>query len=449
MAPAAYLLYARIMAHDPADPGWPDRDRFVLSAGHGSALLYSVLHLAASTCRWRSCDASASGAAATPGHPERGPETPGVETTTGPLGQGFANGVGMAMAQRFLRERYGAELMDHRIYGICSDGDLMEGVGSEAASLAGHLGLGRLVYIYDDNRITIDGPTDLSFSSEDVEARFRAYGWQTLSVEDANDLAALEAALRAAGEEQERPSLIRVRSVIGWPSPNKAGTAGVHGSPLGAEEARETKLALGLDPEATFEVPEEARAAFGEGREREGTIAPGRDAWRAGEGPSRGPRPSGMPPGPAGRAVRSVRCCPASRARRASTRSASGKVMQAFADLVPTMVGGSADLAGSTKTEFADDPAYTRDAAGRNVHWGVVLCRRFVQLRACCSRAATRCGRRCCCTSSATPCSSARRTRWPRSASLAPVGSLLAVMSPTTRPRSSRSPDCAVCCPPR
>ncbi len=372
MAPAAYLLYARIMAHDPTDPGWPDRDRFVLSAGHGSALLYSVLHLAGYDLSLEELRRFRRWGSATPGHPERGPETPGVETTTGPLGQGFANGVGMAMAERFLRERYGAELMDHRIYGICSDGDLMEGVGSEAASLAGHLGLGRLVYIYDDNRITIDGPTDLSFSSEDVEARFRAYGWQTLSVEDANDLAALEAALREAGDEEERPSLVRVRSVIGWPSPNKAGTAGVHGSPLGAKEARETKLALGLDPEAAFEVPAEARVAFGGARERGGDA---NRAWRGRLESWRGAEPraaaewdaawAGRPSGEVGPLL------PSFEGPRSSTRSASGKVMQAFADLVPTMVGGSADLAGSTKTEFADDPAYTRDAAGRNVHWGV------------------------------------------------------------------------------
>ena len=361
MAPAAYLLYARIMTHDTSDPGWPDRDRFVLSAGHGSALLYSVLHLAGYDLPLEELRRFRQWGSATPGHPERGPEAPGVETTTGPLGQGFANGVGMAMAERFLRERYGAEVMDHRVYGICSDGDLMEGVGSEAASLAGHLGLGRIVYIYDDNRITIDGSTDLSFSTEDVEARFRAYGWQTLSVEDANDLSALEGALRSAAEEEERPSLVRVRSVIGWPSPNKAGTAGVHGSPLGAEEARETKLALGLDPEAAFEVPEDALAAFAGARERgEGANRAWRErlaGWHAAE-----PRAAaewdaawaGRPSGDVGSRL------PSFEGPKTSTRSAGGKVMQAFADLVPTMIGGSADLVGSTKTEFAEDAGYSR-----------------------------------------------------------------------------------------
>ena len=372
MAPAAYLLYARILSHDPTDPGWPDRDRFVLSAGHGSALLYAVLHLAGYDLPLDELRRFRQWGSATPGHPERGPETPGVETTTGPLGQGFANGVGMAMAERFLRERYGAEVMDHRTYGICSDGDLMEGVSSEAASLAGHLGLGRIVYIYDDNRITIDGSTDLSFSSEDVEARFRAYGWHTLSVEDANDLPALEGALRAAAEEEERPSLVRVRSVIGWPSPNKAGTAGVHGSPLGAEEARETKLALGLDPEATFEVPEQAVAAFAAARERGEEQS--RD-WRERLERWQGAEPqaaaeweaawAGRPSGDVGSRL------PSFEGPKSSTRAAGGKVMQAFADLVPTMIGGSADLVGSTKTEFSGEPGYSRAGSARNVHWGV------------------------------------------------------------------------------
>ncbi len=184
------------MKHNPADPHWPDRDRFVLSAGHASMLLYASLHLAGYDLSLAELERFRQRGSKTPGHPERG-HTAGVETTTGPLGQGFANGVGMAMAERFLRERYGAEIVDHHIFGICSDGDLMEGVASEAASLAGHLGLGRIVYVYDDNPITIDGSTDLAFSPEDVEARFRAYGWHTQWVADANDLEAIEAALRA------------------------------------------------------------------------------------------------------------------------------------------------------------------------------------------------------------------------------------------------------------
>jgi transketolase len=208
MAPAAYLLYTRYLRHNPSDPAWPDRDRFLLSAGHGSMLLYSVLHLCGYDLSLEEIKRFRQWGSLTPGHPERilgGHETPGVETTTGPLGQGFANGVGMAMAERFLRERYGAEVTDHRVFAICSDGDLMEGVASEAASLAGHLGLGRLVYVYDDNHITIDGDTALSFDTEDVEARFRAYGWHVEPVEDANDLVSLARALDAAIAEEEQP----------------------------------------------------------------------------------------------------------------------------------------------------------------------------------------------------------------------------------------------------
>ncbi|MFN8161140.1 MAG: transketolase [Solirubrobacterales bacterium] len=372
LAPAAYVLYARLMTHDPSDPSWPDRDRFVLSAGHGSALLYSVLHLAGYGLPLDELRRFRQWGSATPGHPERGPEAPGVETTTGPLGQGFANGVGMALAERFLRERYGAERMNHRIYAICSDGDLMEGVSSEAASLAGHLGLGRIVYLYDDNRITIDGSTDISFSGEDVEGRFRAYGWHTLHVDDVNDVAALEAALREAATEQERPSLVRVRSVIGWPAPHKAGTPGVHGAPLGAEEARATKEALGLDPDETFVVPPAALAAFEDARRRgrEARAAWGERmaAWRDADPEAAAEWDaawSGRPGGDVGAVL------PAFEGPKSATRSAGSKVMQAFADLVPTMVGGSADLAASTKTELPGDDGYTREAAGRNVHWGV------------------------------------------------------------------------------
>jgi len=374
MAPAAYVLYGRVMNHDPADPAWPDRDRFVLSAGHGSMLLYSVLHLAGYDLpleeikRFRQWDSLA------PGHPEwdRVNQTPGIETTTGPLGQGFANGVGMAMAERFLRERYGAEVMDHQIYAICSDGDLMEGVSAEASSLAGHLGLGRLVYIYDDNQITIDGATDLSFTGEDVEARFRAYGWDVAHVEDANDVDALEAALLAGREEADRPTMIRVRSVIGWPAPNKAGTADAHGSPLGEEEVRATKEALGLDPEAKFAVPDEARMAFEDARargaERHAEWDERMQSWRDAD-PERAHEWDGAwRREPVSDVAQTL---PSFAGEKIASRSASGKVMAAFADAVPTMVGGAADLAGSTKTVFPDAEDYSREHAGRNVHWGI------------------------------------------------------------------------------
>src|SRR3954466_1132727 len=217
MAPAAYLLYTRFLRHNPKDPHWPDRDRFVLSAGHGSMLLYSVLHLSGYDLSLDELKSFRQWGSLTPGHPERDRVhvTPGVEVTTGPLGQGFANGVGMAIAERFLRERYGTELIDHRIYGVVSDGDLMEGIASEAASLAGHLGLGRLIYLYDDNNISLDGPTELSFETEDAAKRFEAYGWDVHAVHDANDIVALESAIKAAQDEEERPSLIRVKSIIG------------------------------------------------------------------------------------------------------------------------------------------------------------------------------------------------------------------------------------------
>src|SRR4051812_46405567 len=218
LAPAAYVLYTRVMKHNPKNPYWADRDRFVLSAGHASMLLYASLHLSGYDSvpldqikQFRQLGSH------TPGHPENF-ETAGVETTTGPLGQGFGNGVGMAMAEKFLRERFGAEVCDHHIFAICSDGDLMEGVASEAASIAGHLRLGRLVYLYDDNKITIDGGTELAFSTEDVEARFRAYGWHVLHVEDGNDLEAIEAAVRAGMAEEEKPTLIRLTTVIGFGS---------------------------------------------------------------------------------------------------------------------------------------------------------------------------------------------------------------------------------------
>jgi transketolase len=373
MAPVAYVLYAHVLRHNPSDPAWPDRDRFVLSAGHGSMLLYAALHLSGYAITLDDLKAFRQWDSITPGHPEHG-LTPGVETTTGPLGQGFANGVGMAMAERFLRERYGADVCDHRTFAICSDGDLMEGVASEAASLAGHLGLGRIVYLYDDNRITIDGDTELSFDSEDVEARFRAYGWHVDAVEDANDLVQLHRAIDAAIAEEQRPSLIRVRSVIAYGAPTKAGTAGSHGAPLGDDEVRETKLALGCDPDLSFHVPDAVYEAF-DARERGGRLE---REWeeRLGRWRTDNPAPAaewdsaiaGRPlPGVQG-ALAELTAEPGAKL---ATRAASGKAMQAFAPLVPTMLGGSADLAGSVNTNFDAEHSYTRARAGRNIHFGV------------------------------------------------------------------------------
>src|SRR4051794_6276365 len=257
MAPAAYLLYTRFMKHNPKNPAWPDRDRFVLSAGHGSMLLYSVLHLSGYELSMDELKAFRQWGSLTPGHPERDKVhvTPGVEVTTGPLGQGFANGVGMAIAERFLRAKFGEEVQSHRVFAICSDGDLQEGIASEAASLAGHLRLGRLVYLYDDNSIQLDGPTAEAFS-EDVPKRFEAYGWHTRTVDDVNDLDALADAIQAGIDEEERPTLISVKTIIGWPAPNKQGTSKAHGSPLGEDEVRATKEALGWDPDAHFVVPD-------------------------------------------------------------------------------------------------------------------------------------------------------------------------------------------------
>ena len=378
MAPAAYVLFARVMRHDPPDPDWPDRDRFVLSAGHASALLYATLHLSGYDVTLDDLRAFRQWGSRTPGHPERDPghPTPGVEVTTGPLGQGFANGVGMALAERFLRERFGAEAADHHVFALCSDGDLMEGVAGEAASLAGQLGLGRLVYLYDDNGISLDGATSLSFDVEDVTARFEAYGWHVQTVADANDLDALERAVRGGMAERERPSLIRVRSVIGWPAPTKQGTSKAHGSPLGEAEARATKEALGWDPDERFAVPGDVAERFDQ-RARGGALraawADRLAAWRA-QDPARaaGWDAAWSGAGP----VAGLREALASidwGERALATRVAGQRAMAAFAELVPTMVGGAADLSESTKTEFPGGEAErcSREHAGRNVYFGV------------------------------------------------------------------------------
>jgi transketolase len=374
MAPAAFVLYRNIMRHDPADPEWPDRDRFVLSAGHGSMLLYSILHLTGYDLSLDEIKEFRQWGSLTPGHPERDRVhvTPGVEVTTGPLGQGFANGVGMAIAERFLRDHYGAEVQNHHVYAIVSDGDLMEGIASEAASLAGQLGLGRLVYLYDDNDISLDGPTSLSFDREDVDKRFEAYGWHVLDVHDANDIVALEAAIRAGQKVEDRPTLIRVKSIIGYPSPNKAGTSKVHGAALGEDEVRATKEVMGWDPDKHFYVPDEAYAACS--MKDEGAAA--HAEWHERFAAWRGQHPDlaeewdlawqGKPlPGLAGALPKEWD------KDKIATRSAGQKVMAAFEDYVPTMVGGAADLSESTKTEFPKSERFTAEKPGRNVFFGV------------------------------------------------------------------------------
>jgi transketolase len=372
LAPAAYLLYTKIMKHNPADPTWADRDRFVLSAGHASMLLYASLHLSGyASVSLDDIKQFRQLGSRTPGHPENF-ETAGVETTTGPLGQGFGNGVGMGMAEKFLREKFGSEACDHHIFAICSDGDLMEGVASEAASIAGHLRLGRLVYLYDDNSITIDGPTSLSFSQEDVPKRFEAYGWHTLTVEDGNDLEAIEAAIRAGIAEEERPTLISLKTVIGYGSP-RAGTRAAHSDPMPDDQVRATKEALGWDPDAFFLVPDEVAAHFDQrarGAEAQTAWQQGFDEWAASHaelasdwhdawaGKPRAGFAAGLP-------VFEPDAGPV------STRKSSAQVMQGFGPYVPTMVGGAADLIHSTFTKFDGDADFSPESSGRNVSWGV------------------------------------------------------------------------------
>jgi transketolase len=384
MAPTAYVLYAKVMRHNPKDPDWPNRDRFVLSAGHGSMLLYSALHLSGYDLPLDELKRFRQWGSLTPGHPERDRVhvTPGVEVTTGPLGQGFANGVGMALAERFLREKFGSDVMDHFIYAIVSDGDLMEGVAAEAASLAGQYGLGKLVYLYDDNSISLDGPTSLSYDVENVSQRFEAYGWHVLEVHDANDLVALESAIKEGQRQTDKPTLIRVTSIIGYPSPNKQGTSKAHGAALGEDEVRATKELMGWDPDEHFFVPdgvyEEFAKAGERGAELQAEWQQRVDAWKgenpeaaqawdlAWEGGSYGGRPL---PG-----LKDVlRTMDWSGKDKLATRSAGQKAMAAFAPYVPTMVGGAADLSESTKTEFPplDEERYSQAKAGRNMYFGV------------------------------------------------------------------------------
>jgi transketolase len=375
-AAMAYVLWTRFLRHNPNNPGWPDRDRFVLSAGHGSMLLYSLLHLSGYDLSLEDLQNFRQWGSKTPGHPEHG-LTPGVETTTGPLGQGFANGVGMALAERYLAARFnrpGHHLVDHFTYGIVSDGDLMEGITHEAASLAGHLGLGKLIYFYDDNHISIEGDTDIAFT-ENRTGRFVAYGWHVQRVDDGNDLEALEQALDAARKETARPSLIAVRTHIGYGSPGKQDTAGVHGEPLGPEEIQLTKDNLGWPREPSFLVPEEASAHFRQaidtGRKLESRWQTAFEAYRENyKEPAaewdrwmKGQLPDGwendiplFDPDEKGTA----------------TRVASGKVLNAIALKIANLIGGSADLAPSTKTLIDGEKNFQApEYSGRNLRFGV------------------------------------------------------------------------------
>ncbi len=390
-APMAYVLWTRFLKHRPDSPSWADRDRFVLSAGHGSALLYSLLHLTGYDLPLDDIQRFRQWGSKAPGHPERG-HTAGVEVTTGPLGQGFANAVGLAIAEAQLAARYNREghtVVDHHTWCIASDGDLMEGVAAEAASLAGHLKLGKLICLYDNNEVTLSAGTDMTFS-EDRAKRFEAYGWQTISVDDGNDLDAIEAALSAARDETERPSLILVRTHLGFGSPLQDSFK-AHGSPLGADNVKKTKEALGWPAEPPFLIPDAALAHFREALQR-GKEA--ETAWNASIDAYAKAQPDlarelqlrlrgELPPG----WDADIPTFPAD-AKGMATRVASGKVMNAIAAHLPALAGGSADLDPSTHTalkgqgDFNPPPAAGSAAcegsdgggwsyAGRNVHFGV------------------------------------------------------------------------------
>jgi transketolase len=376
LAPLAYVLWTRHLRYDPSDPKWPERDRVVLSAGHASMLLYSVLYLTGYDLTLEDIKQFRQWESRTPGHPEFG-YTAGVETTTGPLGQGFANAVGMAIAEANLAANFNREghpVVDHFTYFIASDGDVMEGISHEAASYAGHLGLGKLIGFYDDNRITIEGDTGLTFA-DDTAARFAAYGWHVLHVSDANDVHALDAAITAGKAVTDRPSLVVIRSHIGYPAPNKQDTAEAHGAPLGEDEIRKTKEILEYPSLEPFHVTAEALEHWREAGRRAAQEHHACDVrWRAYE--------QSHPELAAELARRWKRTLPADWDRdipvftaengKVASRAASGVVLNAIAKRLPELVGGSADLASSTNTIIKGAPSVLRESiGGRNFHFGI------------------------------------------------------------------------------
>jgi len=376
LAPLGYALYARHMRHDPRAPGWWDRDRFVLSCGHASMLLYGCLHLAGYDLSVEDLKQFRQWESRTPGHPEYG-YTEGVETTTGPLGQGLANAVGMALAERHLAavfNRPGHAIVDHWTWFVCSDGDLMEGVSHEAASFAGHFGLGRLIGFYDDNKITIDGSTDLTFS-DDTARRFEGYGWQVLRIDDVNDLDQIDRAVAEAKGDPTRPTLVVTRTHIGWGSPNRQDTAKAHGEPLGKDEIRLTKQAYGWPSEEPFHVPDAAAAHW---REQVAERARAHEAWferweayeaahpelaREYERRMNGELPEGWE-----RAIPEF----TTENGNVASRAASGVVLNALAAVIPELVGGSADLTPSNNTSLKGSQPFSKDnPAGRYLHYGI------------------------------------------------------------------------------
>ena len=375
LASAAYVLWTRVLKHNPANPDWADRDRFVLSAGHASMLLYSLLYLTGYKISLKELKNFRQWGSKTPGHPEYG-HTPGVETTTGPLGQGFANAVGMAMTESHLAalfNRASQKIVDHHTYVICGDGDLMEGISSEAASLAGHLGLGKLICIYDDNKISIEGSTDLAFT-ENVAARFKAYRWHVLRVNDGNDLPAIQKALEEARAETGKPSLIVMRTHIAYGSPNRQDTAAAHGAPLGEDEIRLTKENLGWSSKEKFHVPDKVLKAFRKSLDK-GKKAEA--AWQKKYITYAKKQPelakeweaaiTGKPLQRWDAGIPSFKG-----AKPIATRAASGQVLNALADRLPTLIGGSADLAPSNNTLLKSSFDFQKGSYdGRNIHFGV------------------------------------------------------------------------------
>ena len=373
LAPLGYLLFRRLRAN-PADPQWQGRDRFVLSSGHACVLQYALLHLAGYDLSLGDLRQFRQWGSRTPGHPERS-HTAGIEVTTGPLGQGFGNAVGFAMAERFLGERFnrpGFEVVDHHTFVICSDGDLMEGISQEAASIAGQFGLAKLTVCYDDNHITIDGTTSLSFDGEDHLARFAANGWHVQHVEDSEDLEELEAALDAAAAEREQPSFIAIRSHIAYPAPHAVDTAKAHGSALGEDEVRATKVIMGFDPDQTFSIDPAVYTHISLldcGRDAQARWETNLSAWRdrfpdmaddwdrAWRGELNAGWQEALPAFEAGETI--------------ATRAAGQKVMAAFGEFAPTMIGGAADLVESTKTVFEGAGEFSKVHAGRNVPFGI------------------------------------------------------------------------------
>jgi transketolase len=369
LAPLAHVLWTRIMRYDPTHPDWPDRDRFVLSAGHASILLYSMLYLTGYGLELDDIRQFRQWGSRTPGHPEVH-HTTGVEVTTGPLGQGFANGVGMGIAERWLRARFGPEVADHHTFVICSDGDLEEGISHEAASLAGHLGLGRLVYIYDDNHITIDGPTELSYSDDNVK-RFEGYGWHVDDAgEIANDTDALEQRVRAAMAVDDRPSIIILRSHIGWPSPKYTDSEVAHGNPLGEDEVRATKEILGLPPDETFWVPDEVLQMYRQSTERGRRLREEQEQRLAGWQGDRDSLDACL-------SARGINGWEAklptfSPGEKIATRVASGDCINAVLDVVPGILAGGADLTGNTGTKLKDSGVQSKEHPdGRQIYYGV------------------------------------------------------------------------------